>query len=68
MIEGFRVSLILPCLNEAGGLRKILLNLPVYIDEVIVADNGSVDQSVQVAEEFGARVVREDIKGYGQVY
>lgn len=68
MIQGFRVSLILPCLNEAGGLRKILSNLPAVIDEVVVADNGSVDHSVQVAEEFGARVVCEKIKGYGHAY
>jgi len=65
------VSVVIPCLNEANSLafcvdkateafRKAGLS-----GEVIVADNGSTDGSIQIAEEHGARVVRVAERGYG---
>lgn len=68
MIE---VSAIIPCLNEEK-------TLPICIEkifsafkssslkgEVIVADNGSSDKSVHVAQSLGARVVHVSTRGYG---
>src|SRR6266403_2427098 len=65
------VSVVIPCLNEANSLaycvdkaleafRKAGLS-----GEVIVADNGSADASIQIAEEHGARVLRVTERGYG---
>lgn len=65
------LSIVLPCLNEeltvgicvakaAGFLRKNNIN-----GEVLVADNGSTDRSVEIATREGARVVHIDRKGYG---
>jgi hypothetical protein len=65
------VSVVIPCLNEANSLaycvdkamdafRKAGLS-----GEVVVADNGSTDGSVQIAEEHGARVLRVSERGYG---
>lgn len=65
MIDGVRVSVILPCLNEAGGLREMLSHRPEWIDEVIVVDNNSTDDTATVARTFGARVVPETTPGYG---
>jgi glycosyltransferase involved in cell wall biosynthesis len=65
------LSIVLPCLNEeltvgicvakaVGFLRKNNIN-----GEVLVADNGSTDRSVEIATREGARVVHIDRKGYG---
>ena len=68
---GIELSIVIPCLNEAAtlgacvraaqeGLRALSID-----GEVIVADNGSTDGSVEIAEGLGARVVRVHPKGYG---
>lgn len=53
------VSVIIPCLNSARYLRPTLislLNQTEQPDQIIVADNGSTDESVEVARSFGSRV------------
>lgn len=65
------VSAVMPCLNEERTIGlcidKILLAFrdSGIVGEVVVADNGSTDQSVVIAEGKGARVVRERRRGYG---
>ena len=65
------LSVVMPCLNEADTLevciRKALrgIELSRVDGEVIVADNGSTDGSIEIAEWLGARVVRVAAKGYG---
>ena len=65
------LSVVIPCLNEADTLatcvRKALaaLSSAGISGEVIVADNGSTDGSIEIAEREGARVVRVPTKGYG---
>lgn len=60
------VSVIIPALNEAENLGR---NLPMVqkqlgsTDELIVVDNGSRDNTVAVAEDFGAKVVHEPVRG-----
>jgi glycosyltransferase involved in cell wall biosynthesis len=66
-----KISIVMPCLNEADTLEvcvgKALRGLESSgVDgEVIVADNGSTDGSIEIAERLGARVVRVSAKGYG---
>lgn len=65
------VSAVMPCLNEEKTLGLCITKAMRAFDElgiageVVVADNGSIDLSVQVAESLGARVVKERRKGYG---
>ena len=65
------LSVVIPCLNEADTLasciRKALAALASsgIRGELIVADNGSTDDSIAIAEQEGARVVRVPAKGYG---
>ena len=65
------LSIIIPCLNEEDtvgicvskavkSLEKLNIN-----GEVIVADNGSTDNSKKISIENGARVIDVEIKGYG---
>jgi len=66
------LSVVMPCLNEADTLgiciEKALATLREHgiAGEVIVADNGSTDGSVEIAGELGARVVHVSDKGYGR--
>jgi glycosyltransferase involved in cell wall biosynthesis len=66
-----RVSVVIPCLNEAETIRIVVekawqgLNAAGAAGEVVVADNGSTDGSQQLATEAGARVVPVAERGYG---
>jgi len=68
MYNNQRVVLIIPCYNEAEGLKKILSVLPYFIDEVIVVDNDSDDNTAEIAGKHGARVIFEKHRGYGSAY
>lgn len=67
-MSGIRGStvLIVPALNEADVIGTMLSHLPRKIfDLVIVADNGSTDQTAEIARAHGATVVYEPERGYG---
>lgn len=60
MNSAIGVSIIIPCFNEAAGLQRTLpsiqaLGLPSY--ELLVVDDGSEDNSSEVAKSFGATVL-----------
>jgi glycosyltransferase involved in cell wall biosynthesis len=65
------VSLVFPCLNEEKTLitiipeaHKILLSIS-HEYEIIIADNSSTDNSVNIAKELGAKVINVKRRGYG---
>jgi len=68
------VSVVMPCLNESETLGTCIKKAQTTMQklgidgEVIVADNGSTDGSVDIAKSLGARVVIEHNKGYGNAY
>jgi hypothetical protein len=68
MYKGQRITVIIPCLNEEQGIELVLKRMPEFVDEVIVVDNGSTDRTSEVAEGFGAKVIRESVRGYGRSY
>src|SRR5262249_33715007 len=65
------VSVVIPCLNEANSLAFCVEKAVAAFGktslrgEVLVADNGSTDVSIQIAESNGARVVHVQERGYG---
>ncbi len=60
------VALIIPALNEEESLPQVLRQVPPgAVDEIIVVDNGSRDQTATVARRAGAQVIVEPRKGYG---
>lgn len=60
-----RISVIIPAFNEEKAISKVLQDIPEWVDEVIVANNGSTDSTAKVSKENGARVVDEPRSGYG---
>ena len=69
--EEIELSVVLPCLNEAETLEACVrkaqdtMRAEGIRGEVIVADNGSSDGSIEIGERLGARVVPIAAKGYG---
>lgn len=62
------ITVVIPCLNEEQGIERVLRAMPPFVDEIIVVDNGSTDRTADVAHSFGAKVIREDVRGYGRAY
>jgi glycosyltransferase involved in cell wall biosynthesis len=65
------LTILMPCLNEAETVATCVRKARGFLErtgiegEVLVADNGSSDGSLEIACEAGARVVRIADKGYG---
>lgn len=68
MYKGQSITVIIPCLNEEQGIEKVLRAMPDFVDEVIVVDNNSTDRTSEVAASLGAKVIREEVRGYGRSY
>jgi glycosyltransferase involved in cell wall biosynthesis len=65
------LSVVMPCLNEEETLATCIRKAQQALadanisGEVIIADNGSTDRSISIAQELGARVIHVTAKGYG---
>ena len=66
MYRGLSVGVVIPALNEAEALPTVLTAIPGWVDSVVVADNGSTDETAAVARASGARVVFVPVRGYGR--
>ena len=61
-----KISIIIPALNEEESIGRVLNDIPgEIVEEVIVVDNGSSDNTVTVSKGLGANVILEPLKGYG---
>lgn len=60
--------MVIPCYNEEKGIATVLKGMPDCVDEVVVVDNDSMDETAAVAESLGAKLVFEKEKGYGRAY
>lgn len=58
-------TVIIPALNEEPSIAAVIAEIPAWVDRIIVADNGSTDQTAQRAREAGADVVPAPQRGYG---
>ncbi len=69
--DSVELSVVMPCLNEADTLEICIHKAQRAVREhsinceIIVADNGSSDDSIEIAKRNGASVVRVTAKGYG---
>src|ERR1700730_2332892 len=69
--DSIELTIVIPCLDEAETIARCIEKARLGVQragvrgEILVADNGSKDDSVQIAERHGARVVHVHEKGYG---
>lgn len=68
------VSVVIPCFNEEAAIGVCVKKVSEVFSrenisgEIIVVDNGSIDNSAQIAAGAGAKVVFEPVQGYGAAY
>ncbi|MCP4642459.1 MAG: glycosyltransferase, partial [bacterium] len=62
---GTHIAVIIPALNEEDAIGKVIDDVPEWVDNIVVVDNGSTDRTADVARGAGARVVPEAERGYG---
>ncbi len=69
--QSIELSIVIPCLNEAETLETVIKKAQTALQkdkiagEVVIADNGSTDGSIEIATRLGARVAHVSAKGYG---
>lgn len=62
------ISVVIPALNEEQTVAGVVREMARHprVDDIVVVDNASTDQTARNAQKAGARVVREDVRGYGR--
>ena len=61
-----KICVIIPAFNEENAVGKVLNDIPKHlVDEIVVVNNNSNDQTARVAAECGATVLDERKQGYG---
>lgn len=65
MRQNKRIGVVIPALNEEAAIGRVIADIPSWVDEIVVADNGSTDATPARAAAAGARVVIEKRRGYG---
>ncbi|MEP3209164.1 MAG: glycosyltransferase family 2 protein [Maribacter sp.] len=62
---GSIIKVIIPAFNEADSIAEVIKEIPDSVEEVIVVNNNSTDETARNAEAAGATVLTEARKGYG---
>jgi glycosyltransferase involved in cell wall biosynthesis len=55
-----KVLALIPCFNEEATIASLVLKTKKYVDTVLVVDDGSRDDTVEMAQEAGATVVAHE--------
>jgi glycosyltransferase involved in cell wall biosynthesis len=60
------ISVIIPAFNEESSIGKVIRDIPAYlVNEIVVVNNNSTDNTEEVAVKAGVTVLNEGIRGYG---
>jgi glycosyltransferase involved in cell wall biosynthesis len=55
-----KVSIVIPAYNEATSIGEVVANCKAFCDEIIVVDDGSTDNTAEIAKNSGAVVIRNE--------
>ena len=58
------ISVVIITLNEESNIKRCLDSVRLF-DEIIIVDSGSTDQTIDIAEKHGAKVIRHEWLGFG---
>ena len=61
-----RISAYILAYNEAEKIADAVASV-LWADEIVVADSGSTDRTVEIAKDLGARVVQIAFHGFGDL-
>lgn len=67
MYKHATLSVVMPAYNEAKSIKRTILEIKSLgiVDDIVVVDNNSKDDTAKIAQRLGARVVKETMQGYG---
>ncbi|MEP1231644.1 MAG: glycosyltransferase family 2 protein [Litorimonas sp.] len=65
-IENPVIKVVIPARNEIEAIPKVIGEIPDYVAQIIVADNGSTDGTAEAAQTAGAITVYVEQPGYGR--
>lgn len=63
--KSWKVTVIVPALNEEETIGAVLADVRAYADELVVVDGNSGDRTREIAREMGVRVVTDNGRGKG---
>ncbi|MBL1432118.1 MAG: glycosyltransferase family 2 protein [Gammaproteobacteria bacterium] len=73
MLNHHHISVVIPAKDEDGAIGQVVSGLlqqrnrdnEPLVDDIIVCDNGSTDNTLHIARLYGARVIKQPVAGYG---
>ena len=64
-LNSLHAAVIIPAINEQESIGQVIAAIPSWVTHIIVADNGSTDNTAAIAQKAGATVAPARIRGYG---
>jgi len=69
MFQGKSIAVVLPAFNEEAQIGEVIAAIPDFVDHIIVVDDGSTDQTAQIAEKAGAVTIsHKNNRGVGAAF
>jgi len=60
-----KIGVIIPAFNEEASIAKVIGDIPEFVEEIVVGNNASTDETAREAINAGATVLLEERRGYG---
>jgi len=60
------LSLVMITKNEEKNISKALESVKGFVDEIVIVDSGSTDNTIKIAEQFGAKVFKRDFDSFSK--
>ena len=63
--DEYKISLIIPAYNEADSISYVINDFRNHVNQILVIDNSSTDNTYKIAQDLGVQVEKVNLKGYG---